>query len=71
MKMQQIDKVIRIPMDSELFWSIVDMDLSEWWYDYDDLIQNDNVLSFVKNYDVDILDQLQNGNADYLAIYSD
>lgn len=69
--MQQIDKVIRIPMDSELFWSIVDMDLSEWWYDYDDLIQNDNVLSFVKNYDVDILDQLQNGNADYLAIYSD
>ena len=69
--MQKIDKVIRIPMDSELFWSIVDMDLSEWWFSFDDLMQNDNVLSFVKNYDSDILDQLQNDSADYLAIYSD
>lgn len=69
--MQRIDKVIRIPMDSELFWSTIDMDLSEWWFDWDDLMQNDNVLSFVKNYDIDILDQLLTGNADYLAIYSD
>ena len=69
--MQRIDKVIRIGMDSELFWSTIDMDLSEWWFDWDDLMQNDNVLSFVKNYDIDILDQLQNGDATYLAIYSD
>ena len=69
--MQQIDKVIRIPMDSELFYQTIDCDLSEWWFNWDDLMGNDNVLSFVKGYDIDILTQLENDEADYLAIYSD
>ena len=69
--MQQVDKVIRIPMNSSDFYLTISNDLSEWWFDYDDLIENDEVLNFVNNYDVDIIEQLKNGNADYLAIYSD
>lgn len=69
--MQQIDKVIRMPMDAEFFYEFVSHDLTEWWFSFDDLIMNDNVLPLVKDYDVDIFQQLQNGEADYLAIYSD
>lgn len=69
--MQQINKVIRIPMDNEMFYDLVDFELSEWWFTYDDLIRDDNILSFVKNYDIDILTQLQNDECEFLAIYAD
>ena len=69
--MQQINKVIRIPMSEEMFYDLVDFDLSEWWFTYDDLIQDDNILSFVKNYDIDILTQLLNDECEFLAIYAD
>ena len=69
--MQQIDKVIRIPMNSEDFYLTVSNDLSEWWFNYDDLIENKEVFNYVKEYDEDILKQLENSDCDYLAIYSD
>ena len=69
--MQQIDKVIRIPMNSSDFYLTISNDLSEWWFSWDDLVQDDNIRNYVKNYDEDILQQLLEGEADYLSIYSD
>jgi hypothetical protein len=69
--MQQIDKVIRIPVPSSDFYLLVSNDYSEWWYNLEDLMEQKEVLKIVKEYDKDIIGQLKKGEADYLSIYSD
>lgn len=69
--MQQIDKVIRIPMPSDDFYLTVSDDLSEWWYDIEDLKDQKEVFNYVIEYDKDIIKQLEERDADYLSIYSD
>lgn len=57
--MQQIDKVIRIPMDSELYFDKIEIALgfncSEVWFDLDNIIELEHIRTFIINYDVDIL----------------
>lgn len=67
----QIDKVIRIGLDSDLFYDLVSYDLSEWWFNLDDLKENKPVYKIVKNDYPEIIEALEQGAADYLSIYSD
>ena len=69
--MQPIDKVIRIPMPSDDFYLTVGNDLTEWWYDIEDLKDQKEVFNYVIEYDKDIIKQLEERDADYLSIYSD
>lgn len=65
------DKVIRISLDSELFYDEISSDLTEWWIDYDDLLERPLTLAYIKKYYEEELEALKNKEIDYIALSCD
>ena len=69
--MVEYDKVIRIELDSELFYNEISSDLTEWWIDYDDLLERPLTLAYIKEYYEEELEALKNNEIDYIALSCD
>lgn len=75
--MQKINKVIRIPMNSEMFYDLIESRIyqhsaNEIWLDYEALyFEYPKINAYTDTYDPDIIKQLRDKEADYLAIYKE
>lgn len=69
--MVEYDKVIRIDIDTELFYDEISSDLTEWWIDYDDLLERPLTLTYIKKYYEEELEALKNNEIDYIALSCD
>lgn len=69
--MIEYDKVIRIEIDVELFYDEISSDLTEWWIDYDDLLERPLTLAYIKEYYEEELEALKNKEIDYIALSCD
>lgn len=65
------DKVIRIALDSELFYDEISSDLTEWWTDYEDLKERPSAYKFLLTTYPKELEALKNKEIDYIALSSD
>lgn len=69
--MIEYDKVVRIGLDSELFYDEISSDLTEWWTDYEDLKERPSVYKFLLTTYPKELEALKNNEIDYIALSSD
>lgn len=69
--MIKYDKVIRIGLDSEIFYNEVSSDLTEWWTDYNDLIDMPSIYKLLSIYHSEELKALKNKDIDYIALSCD
>lgn len=69
--MVKYDKVIRIGLDSEMFYDNVSRDFTERWITYDDLLDMPNVYFFLDIYHSKEIEALKNGEIDFIALSSD
>lgn len=69
--MVQIDRVIRLEIDAELFSEEISADYTEWWFDYCDLKDNKVIFNEIKKYYSAELRALKEGEADFISVYAD
>ena len=69
--MLKYDKVIRIVLDSEMFYARVSPNLNELWTDYNDLLDMPRIYHFLNIYFSKELEALKNKEIDYIALSSD
>lgn len=69
--MVRYDKVIRIDIDVELYQDEISYDVTEWWVDYDDLLERPLTLAYIKEYYEEELEALKNKEIDYIALSCD
>lgn len=69
--MVRYDKVIRIDIDVELYQDEISYDVTEWWIDYDDLLERPLTLAYIKEYYEEELEALKNKEIDYIALSCD
>ena len=65
------DKVIRIALDSELFYDEISSDLTEWWTDYEGLLDMPTIYKRLNIYHSEELKALKNKEIDYIALSCD
>lgn len=69
--MIEYDKVIRIELDSELFYDEISSVLTEWWADYEGLQERPSAYKFLLTTYPKELEALKNNEIDYIALSSD
>lgn len=69
--MIKYDKVVRIALDSELFYEEISTDVTEWWADYEGLQERPSAYKFLLTYYPKELEALKNNEIDYIALSSD
>ena len=69
--MIQYDKVIRIGLDSEIFYDNVSRDFTERWINYEDLLDMPTVHYFLDIYHSKEIEALKNKEIDFIALSSD
>lgn len=69
--MIEYDKVIRISLDSELFYDEISSDLTELWVDYENLKEQSGAYKFLLTYYPKELDALKNKHIDYIVLSND
>lgn len=69
--MEIISKVIRIELDCDIFYDEISSDLTEWWTDYDDLLDRPFTYDFLRKYYTEELKALKNKEIDYIALSCD
>lgn len=67
----QIEKVIRIEMDAEMFNEEISADYTEWWFGYEDLKENKPVYVYILKWYPQAIELLKNGDANYISVYAD
>lgn len=69
--MIEYDKVVRIGLDSEIFYDNVSRDFTERWINYEDLLDMPNVYFFLDVYHPKEIEALKNKEIDFIALSSD
>lgn len=69
--MVEYDKVIRIALDIELFYDEISSDLTEWWADYEGLLDMPTIYKHLNIYHSEELKALKNKEIDYIALSCD
>lgn len=69
--MIEYDKVIRIALDSELFYNEISSDSTELWFDYEDLKEQSGAYKFLLTYYPKELDALKDKEIDFIALSND
>ena len=69
--MIEYDKVIRIALDSELFYDEISSDSTELWLDYEDLKGRQGAYKFLLTTYPKELDALKNKCIDYIVLSND
>lgn len=69
--MIEYDKVVRIGIDSEIFYDKVSSDFTERWTNYDDLIDMPSIYKLLSIYHSKELKALKNKDIDYIALSCD
>lgn len=65
------DKVIRIGLNSEMFYDNVSRDFTERWVNYDDILDMPPIYKLLNIYHSEELKALKNNEIDYIALSSD
>lgn len=69
--MIEYDKVVRIGLDSEIFYDSVSRDFTERWIDYEDLLGMPSVYFSLGIYHSKVIKALKNKEIDYIALSAD
>ena len=69
--MIKYDKVVRIGLNSRIFYNEVSSDLTEWWTDYNGLLDNPSIYNLLNIYHSEELEALKNKEIDYIVLSSD
>ena len=69
--MDEYDKVIRIELDCDIFYDEISSDLTEWWTDYDSLLDMPTIYKRLNIYHSEELKALKNKEIDYIALSCD
>ena len=69
--MVEYDKVIRIALDSELFYEEISTDVTEWWVDYEGLEELPQALNYLQMFYKEEIKALENKDIDYIALTCD
>ena len=69
--MIEYDKVIRIALDSELFYDEISSDSTELWLEYDDLKEQSGVYKFLLTTYPKELEALKDKYIDYIVLSND
>ena len=69
--MIKYDKVVRIGLNSRIFYNEVSSDLTEWWTDYNGLLDKPSIYNLLNIYHSEELEALKNKEIDYIVLSSD
>lgn len=69
--MIEYDKVIRIALDSELFYNEISSDSTKLWLDYEDLKEQSGAYKFLLTYYSKELDALKDKEIDFIVLSND
>ena len=69
--MIEYDKVVRIALDSELFYDNVSQNVTEYWVDYEGLLDMPRIYGLLNIYHSEELKALKNKEIDFIALSSD
>lgn len=69
--MVEYDKVVRIELDSELFYDEISDVVTEWWVDYEGLEVLPQTLNYLQMSYKEEIKALKNKEIDYIALSSD
>ena len=67
----RIEKVIRLDIDTELYFNEINNDFSEWWFDYSDLKESKKIFKYLNKHYSDAVQLLKDGECDYISVYPD
>ena len=69
--MIKYDTVVRIGLNSKIFYNEVSSDLTEWWTDYNGLLDNPYIYNLLNIYHSEELEALKNKEIDYIVLSSE
>lgn len=70
--MIKYDKVVRIGLDSEIFYDNVSQNVTEYWVNYEGLLEDiPSIYKLLNIYHPEELKALKNKEIDYIALSSD
>ena len=66
-----IEKVIRLDIDTELYFNEINNDFSEWRFGYSDLVESKKIFKYLNKHYPEAVKLLKDGEADYISVYPD
>lgn len=63
-----VSKVVRVELDSNIYYDEISSDLTEWWANYEDLLDRPLTYNFLKSFYPKELKVLKNKEIDYISL---